>query len=105
MNPDFDLVPIMSMTDPGTFAIAQDLLRRHGIQSLLRGEPHTWGSGHPVPMPFHTEFGPVLLVERRHARSAAELLAGMSGTPRAGRQKRATNLNWLRWLADKFRRR
>lgn len=105
VNPEFDLVPVMSMTDPGTFALAQDILKRHGIPSFLRGEAQAWAFGHPALMPFHTEFGPVLLVEQRHAKTAMELLAGMSGTPRARRQRRTMNQSWLRWLAGRIRRR
>lgn len=104
VNPDFDLVPIMALTDPGTFAIAQDLLKRHGIPSVMRGESQAWAFGHPVLMPFHTEFGPVLLVERRHVKTATELLTGMSGTRHAWSQKRM-NQSWLRWFAGRFRRR
>lgn len=102
MPPEIDLVPVMSMTDPGTFALAQDILKRHGIPSLLRGEAQAWAFGHPVLMPFHTEFGPALLVERRHARTATELLAGMSGMPLARRQRRTVNQNWFRRLARRL---
>ncbi|MBI4305331.1 MAG: hypothetical protein HY678_03330 [Chloroflexi bacterium] len=88
MNPDLDLVPVMSMADPATFAMAQDLLKRHGIQSFLRGEPHTWAIRTPVPMPYHASMGPVLLVERHLAKAAAELLAGMPGTTPASKSRR-----------------
>lgn len=105
VNPERDLVPVMSMTDPGTFALAQDILKRHGIPSLLRGEAQAWAFGHPMLMPFHTEFGPVLLVERRHAKAATELLAGLAGMPRPGRQDRPTRRNWLRRVASRLGRR
>ncbi|MBI2966074.1 MAG: hypothetical protein HYY34_07710, partial [Chloroflexi bacterium] len=57
MNSDHDLMPVMSMTDPANLAIAQDLLKRHGIPSFLRGETHTWAIGTPVPLPFHPAMG------------------------------------------------
>ena len=91
------------MTDPGTFAIAQDILKRHGIPSVLRGEPQAWAFGHPVLMPFHTSFGPVLLVERRHAKAAAELLAGMPGAPQ--RPRRMVKQSWFRRLVSGWGRR
>lgn len=83
------------MTDPATFAVAQDLLKRHGIPSFLRGETHTWAIGTPVPLPFHPAMGPLLLVERRHAGAATKLLAGMQGTSPARKPKQSAGPNWI----------
>ncbi len=67
----------MSMTDPGSLAIAAQILTDHEVPHVLHGDNSQYLYG-----ALNSAMSATLLVERRHAINALELLEGLPGLAR-----------------------
>ena len=100
MNRDFDLVTLVTDPDPVQLAIYRDQLEAAGITCHVRNEQFggLYGSS-PLRLQRFSE--PQLVVVRRDARRAAEIL-GIKVPPGFDddeRQRRPGFIGWIRWLA------
>ncbi len=100
MNRDFDLITLITNPDPIELAIASDQLREASIACHVRNQRFGGLYGHG-PMRLQRFSEPQLVVMRKDARRAAELLgisvpADFDEQPR---QRRPGFIGWLRWIA------
>jgi hypothetical protein len=78
MNEDRGLIRIMSMTDPGSMAIAAQILTDHDVPHVVHGDNSQYLYG-----ALNAAMGASLLVEGRYFDRALELLDGLTGLLRA----------------------
>lgn len=98
MDRDFDLITLITNPDPVQVAIASDQLEQAGIQCQVRNQEFggLYGQG-PIRLQRFAE--PQLVVFRRDARRAAELLgiAVLADFEEKPRARRPGVIGWLRW--------
>ena len=99
MDQDFDLITLITDPDPVQVAIARDQLEQAGIQCQVRNQGFggLYGQG---PMRLQRFSEPQLVVFRKDARQAAELLgisvpADFEDSPR---KRKPGMIGWLRWV-------
>lgn len=100
MNPDFDLITLITNPDSVQIAIARDQLEQAGIKCQVRNESFggLYGQG---PMRLQRFSEPQLVVMRKDARRAAELL-GISVPPdfdAPPRKRKPGLIGWIRWIS------
>lgn len=99
MNRDFDLITLITNPDPIELSIASDQLEEAGIKCHVRNQRFGGLYGHG-PLRFQRFAEPQLVVMRKDARRAAELL-GISvpaDFDLPERVRRPGFIGWLRWV-------
>ena len=99
MNRDFDLITLMTNPDPVELAIARDQLEAAGVSCHVRNQ-NFGGLYGESSMRLQRFSEPQLVVTRRDARRAAEILgidvpADFNDEPR---KRRPGPIGWLRWI-------
>lgn len=99
MDRNFDLITLITDPDPVQVGIARDQLEQAGIQCQVRnqGFGNLYGQG---PMRLQRFSEPQLVVFRKDARQAAELL-GVDLPPDfddSPRRRRPGFIGWIRWI-------